>query len=66
MADMSEAMVCEKAGHVCSTGASVLVGSDMGCLMNIGGRLNKDNKPIRVMHIAQLLEEGVKNGESGR
>ncbi|ULL14284.1 (Fe-S)-binding protein [Paenibacillus sp. H1-7] len=66
MADMSEAMVCEKAGHVCSTGASVLVGSDMGCLMNIGGRLNKENKPVRVMHLAQLLEEGVKNGESGR
>jgi len=65
MADMSEAMVCEKAGHVCSTGAQVLVGTDMGCLMNIGGRLNKDNKPVRVMHLAQLLEEGAKRGESG-
>lgn len=58
MADMSEAMVCEKAAHVCGTGAEVLVGTDMGCLMNIGGRLNKEGKPIRVMHLAQLLEEG--------
>jgi len=58
MADMSEAMVCEKAAHVCDTGAEVLVGTDMGCLMNIGGRLNKEGKPIRVMHLAQLLEEG--------
>jgi L-lactate dehydrogenase complex protein LldE len=66
MADMSEAMVCEKANHVCSTGARVLVGTDMGCLMNIGGRLNKDNQPVRVLHLAQLLEEGVNNGESGR
>jgi L-lactate dehydrogenase complex protein LldE len=66
MADMSEAMVCEKAGNVCSTGAEVLVGTDMGCLMNIGGALNKDNKPIRVMHLAQLLEEGVKRSESDR
>jgi L-lactate dehydrogenase complex protein LldE len=64
MADMSEAMVCEKAMHVISTGASVLVGSDMGCLMNIEGRLNKENKPVRVMHLAQLLEEGVKRSES--
>ncbi len=32
--------------------------------MNIGGRLNKENKPVRVMHLAQLLEEGVKRGES--
>jgi L-lactate dehydrogenase complex protein LldE len=61
MADMSEAMVCEKAAHVCSTGADVLVGTDMGCLMNIQGRLNKEGKPIRVMHLAELLEEGVKS-----
>ncbi|MDF2669853.1 MAG: Fe-S oxidoreductase [Paenibacillus sp.] len=61
MADMSEAMVCEKAAHVCSTGAEVLVGTDMGCLMNIQGRLNKEGKPIRVMHLAELLEEGVKS-----
>lgn len=64
MADMSEAMVCEKAAHVCETGAEVLVGTDMGCLMNIGGRLNKEGKPVRVMHLAQLLEEGVKRNES--
>jgi L-lactate dehydrogenase complex protein LldE len=58
MADMSEAMVCEKAACVCETGAEVLVGTDMGCLMNISGRLNKEGKPVRVMHLAQLLEEG--------
>jgi L-lactate dehydrogenase complex protein LldE len=66
MADMSEAMVCEKASHVAETKASVLVGTDMGCLMNIGGRLNKEGKPIRVMHLAQLLEEGVKKHESSK
>jgi L-lactate dehydrogenase complex protein LldE len=58
MADMSEAMVCEKAAHVLETNAEVLVGTDMGCLMNIGGRLNKEGKPIRVLHLAQLLEGG--------
>lgn len=60
MSDMSEAMVCEKAANICSTGAEVLVGSDMGCLMSISGRLNKEGQPIRVMHLAQLLEEGRK------
>ncbi|WP_088832526.1 (Fe-S)-binding protein [Paenibacillus tyrfis] len=63
MADMSEAMVCDKAANVCATNADLLIGTDMGCLMNIGGRLNKENKPVRVMHLAQLLEEGVKRGE---
>lgn len=64
MADMSEAMVCEKANNVCSTNAEMLIGTDLGCLMNIEGRLNKENQPVKVMHIAQLLEEGVKRGES--
>jgi L-lactate dehydrogenase complex protein LldE len=62
MADMSEAMVCEKAKNVVATEADVLVGMDMGCLMNIEGRLNKEGRPIRVMHLAQLLEEGVRKG----
>jgi L-lactate dehydrogenase complex protein LldE len=26
--------------------------------MNIDGRLNKEGKPVRVMHLAQLLEQG--------
>jgi L-lactate dehydrogenase complex protein LldE len=63
MADMSEAMVCEKVKHVMETDATVLVGTDMGCLMNINGRLNKEGKSIRVMHIAELLEEGVIESE---
>lgn len=63
MADMSEAMVVEKANHVANTGADVLVGTDMGCLMNIGGRLRKTGQQMQVMHLAQLLEEGVKQRE---
>ncbi len=63
MADMSEAMVCDKAQCVVETGAGVLVGTDMGCLMNIGGRLQKEGRSIRVMHLAQLLDEGVRNRE---
>ncbi|KIL39796.1 Fe-S oxidoreductase [Gordoniibacillus kamchatkensis] len=66
MADMSEAMICDKANNVVSTGADVLVGMDMGCLMNIEGRLNKEGRPIRVMHLVQLLEEGVNRRERNR
>ncbi|WP_412674531.1 (Fe-S)-binding protein [Aneurinibacillus thermoaerophilus] len=39
MSAISEAMVDEKIKHIEETGANVLIGSDMGCLMNIGGRL---------------------------
>ncbi|PQP89721.1 Fe-S oxidoreductase, partial [Paenibacillus sp. AR247] len=36
---------------------------DMGCLLNIGGNLHYQGKPVRVMHLAELLYEGVKHRE---
>ncbi|GAK38299.1 LutA [Paenibacillus sp. TCA20] len=61
MPDISGAMVTEKAEHVVDTEAEVLVGLDMACLMNIAGQLRYRNKPVRVMHLAELLYEGVKS-----
>jgi L-lactate dehydrogenase complex protein LldE len=60
MADISGAMVMEKVDHVLETEAEVLVGLDMACLMNIAGNLRYRNEPVRVMHLAELLLEGVK------
>lgn len=60
MADISGAMVEEKSTHVKETHADVLVGTDMGCLMNIGGHLKKQGHSVRIMHLAELLYEGVK------
>ncbi|WP_088186903.1 (Fe-S)-binding protein [Desulfosporosinus sp. FKA] len=61
MPKISEAMVAEKAEHVLESGADLLLGLDLGCLMNISGYLEKINKPIKTMHIIQLLGEGMKN-----
>lgn len=60
MASISAAMVAEKADRVTETDAEVLTGLDMGCLMNIGGHLRYRGEPVRVMHVAELLYEGVK------
>ncbi|KQO04543.1 (Fe-S)-binding protein [Paenibacillus sp. Leaf72] len=60
MADISGAMVTEKADHVLETEAEVLVGLDLACLMNIAGNLRYRNEPVKVMHLAELLYEGVK------
>lgn len=60
MCDISGAMVSEKSDHVLETEAEVLVGLDMGCLMNIAGNLSFRGKPVKVMHLAELLAEGVK------
>ncbi|KPV44663.1 (Fe-S)-binding protein [Alicyclobacillus ferrooxydans] len=64
MGDISTAMVTEKVSHVRETGARVLVGVDMGCLMNIGGRISREGEQVRVMHLAELLYEGVQAGVS--
>ncbi|MFF2093597.1 (Fe-S)-binding protein [Paenibacillus sp. NPDC058174] len=60
MADISGAMVTEKVDHVLETEAEVLVGLDMACMMNIAGNLRFRNEPVKVMHLAELLYEGVK------
>ncbi|GIP59478.1 MULTISPECIES: (Fe-S)-binding protein [Paenibacillus] len=60
MPDISGAMVTEKAEHVKESEAEVLVGLDMACLMNIAGHLRYRNEPVRVMHLAELLYEGMR------
>ena len=60
MSDISGAMVAEKTDHVLETEAEVLVGLDMGCLMNISGHMRFRGEPVRVMHLAEPLYEGVK------
>lgn len=55
MAQISEQMVDEKVHCIEETGAEYLIGADAGCLMNIGGRMERQGKPIKVMHIAEVL-----------
>ncbi len=49
-------MVDDKMNCILATGADCLVSTDTGCLMNIGGRLHRENKPLEVLHIAELLD----------
>jgi L-lactate dehydrogenase complex protein LldE len=55
MGQISEQMVDEKVECAVDTGADYLIGADCGCLMNIGGRIERKGKPIKVMHIAEVL-----------
>lgn len=55
MAQISEQMVDEKVRHAEETGADYVIGADCGCLMNIGGRIERKGKPIKVLHIAEVL-----------
>lgn len=52
---ISGEMVREKAKHVASTNVDYLVGADMACLMNIGGRLTREGHNVEVKHITEIL-----------
>ena len=53
--EISGRMVDDKASNILATEADALVSSDAGCLMNIGGRLQRLARPLKVMHFAELL-----------
>lgn len=53
--EVSTAIVDNKVGNVERSGADTLVAGDMGCLMNIAGRLSREGKSFKVFHIAELL-----------
>jgi L-lactate dehydrogenase complex protein LldE len=55
MGQISEQMVDEKISDFEKTGADYLISGDCGCLMNIRGRIDRQKKPIKVMHIAEVL-----------
>ncbi len=56
---ISTAMVQVKGGALARTGADYVVSSDPSCLLQIGGWLTREGKPIRPMHIAEVLAEGL-------
>jgi L-lactate dehydrogenase complex protein LldE len=53
--DISGSMVKDKTDTLKATNASCVVSQDCGCLMNIGGALEKQNSQLKTQHIAQFL-----------
>ena len=53
---VSGAMVGDKVNCILRTEADAVVSTDAGCLMNIGGRLRRQDRPVEVLHLAELLD----------
>ncbi|HLT02887.1 MAG TPA: (Fe-S)-binding protein [Geminicoccaceae bacterium] len=53
--EISTRMVDDKAADIAATGAEVVLAGDMGCLMNIAGRLARIGSSIEVRHVAEVL-----------
>jgi L-lactate dehydrogenase complex protein LldE len=53
--DISNAIVAKKAANIAATGASLVLAGDLGCLMNMAGKLTRDGSAIEARHVAEVL-----------
>jgi L-lactate dehydrogenase complex protein LldE len=53
--DISNDMLEKKAASIAQSGAEVLLAGDLGCLMNMAGKLKRLNSPVESRHIAEVL-----------
>jgi L-lactate dehydrogenase complex protein LldE len=52
---ISTKMVDDKVAEIAATGADVVLAGDLGCLMNVAGRLSRLGSRIEVRHVAEVL-----------
>jgi L-lactate dehydrogenase complex protein LldE len=53
--DVSIRMVSDKVRDVVATGAETVLAGDLGCLLNIAGRLQREGHRTQVRHVAEVL-----------
>jgi L-lactate dehydrogenase complex protein LldE len=60
--EVSRAMMTAKVDNILATGASAVVASDAGCLMNIGGDLRRARSQVKALHLVEVLASTGPNG----
>jgi len=55
--ELSNSIVERKAATVVESGARTLVAGDLGCLMNIAGKLSRMGSDMEVRHVAEILAD---------
>ena len=53
--EVSDAIVEKKSENITAIGAQVLLAGDLGCLMNMAGKMSREGKSIEVRHVAEVL-----------
>lgn len=53
--DISNAIVEKKTDQIEKVEADLLLAGDLGCLMNMAGKLQRDGKKTKVRHVAEVL-----------
>jgi L-lactate dehydrogenase complex protein LldE len=67
--DISNAIAEKKTAAIAATGACTVLAGDLGCLLNIAGKLKREGSPVESRHVAEVLA-GMTDipaiGEAGR
>lgn len=53
--DISNKMVEDKVANIAATGAATVLAADMGCLLNIAGKLKREGSQVQARHVAEVL-----------
>jgi L-lactate dehydrogenase complex protein LldE len=63
--EISDRMVSEKAADIEATGADLLLAGDLGCLLNMAGKLRRRGSDVAVRHVAEVLAGMTDNAAIG-
>ena len=53
--DISNTMVGDKTACIVKSGAGTLLAGDLGCLMNMAGKLQRQGARVEARHVAEVL-----------
>lgn len=53
--DISDKMVTDKEADIAATGAEAVLAGDLGCLLNIAGKVHRLGRQVEVRHVAEVL-----------
>jgi len=53
--DISNAMVEKKCANIVESGAGLVLAGDLGCLLNMAGKLRRDGARVEARHVAEVL-----------
>jgi L-lactate dehydrogenase complex protein LldE len=53
--DISNAIVQKKTERIAETGAETLLAGDLGCLLNMAGKLKREGRATKSRHVAEVL-----------
>ncbi len=53
--EISNKMVESKSADIAATGADLLLAGDLGCLMNMAGKLSREGRTVEARHVVEVL-----------